>query len=119
MDAICQHWVATCDVENEDGTVEHNVDIGCVRLIPKPDGLAKLGRLAVKKSARGYSIGLKLVETFVDYCRKNGFHTIVLHSQYPRRGFYEKAGFVIEKGDDEIFDEAGTPHVRLWMRNVV
>lgn len=118
IDDTCQHWVATCDVENEDGSIEHNVDIGVVRMIPKPDGLAKLGRLGVKKSARGYYIGQKLVAAFVDYCKNNGFHTIVLHSQDGRQGFYEKAGFSIEKGDDQIFEEAGTPHVRMWMRNL-
>jgi predicted GNAT family N-acyltransferase len=75
-----------------------------------------LGRLAVLSSARGLQIGRLLVEAFVDYCKKNSYNTIVLHSQYPRRGFYEKTGFKIEHGDDKIFDEAGTPHVRMWMR---
>ncbi|KAG2204618.1 hypothetical protein INT46_009727 [Mucor plumbeus] len=116
QDDVCQHWIVTCDKENEDGSVEHNVDIGNVRLIPKPEGVAKLGRLAVLSSARGLQIGRLLVEAFVDYCKKNSFNTIVLHSQYPRRGFYEKTGFKIEHGDDKIFDEAGTPHVRMWMR---
>ncbi|KAF1798386.1 acyl-CoA N-acyltransferase [Mucor lusitanicus] len=116
QDAACQHWIATCDKENPDGTIEHNVDIGNVRLIPKPDGVAKLGRLAVLSSARGLQIGRLLVEAFVEYCKTSGFNTIVLHSQYPRRGFYEKTGFKIEEGDDEIFEEAGTPHVRMWMR---
>ncbi|CEP13890.1 hypothetical protein [Parasitella parasitica] len=115
-DSICQHWIASCDIEYQDGTIEHNVDIGNVRLVPKTDGLAKLGRLAVLSSARGLQIGRLLVEAFIDYCKNNNYNTIVLHSQYPKRGFYEKTGFRIEDGDDEIFDEAGTPHVRMWMR---
>lgn len=89
-----------------------------VRLIPKSEGVAKLGRLAVLSSARGLNIGQKLTKSFVDYCSKNGFHTIVLHAQNPRRGFYEKCGFSVEEGDDEVFTEAGTPHVRMWMRNL-
>jgi predicted GNAT family N-acyltransferase len=89
-----------------------------VRLIPKSAGVAKLGRLAVLSSVRGLYIGRKLTNVLIDYCRKNGFHTIVLHAQYPKRGFYEKCGFSIEAGDHEIFNEAGTPHVRMWMRNI-
>ncbi|KAI8641905.1 acyl-CoA N-acyltransferase [Parasitella parasitica] len=116
LDGACQHWIATCDKENEDGTIEHNVDIGNVRLIPKSEGVAKLGRLAVLSSARGLQVGRLLVEAFANYCKHNNYTTIVLHSQYPRRGFYEKTGFRIEEGDDQIFDEAGTPHVRMWMR---
>lgn len=58
------------------------------------------------------------MKEFIEYCKKNEFNTIVLHSQYPRRGFYEKLGFVIEKDDDEVFEEGGTPHVRMWMRNL-
>lgn len=86
-------------------------------MIPQPHHLAKLGRLAVLSSARGLYIGQKLVQTFIQYCKENDFHSIVLHSQYPRRGFYAKLGFVIEEGE-ETFDEDGTPHIRMWMRNI-
>lgn len=117
QDHLCQHFVASCDEINEnDGTVKR-IDIGNVRLWPKPNGVAKLGRLGVLSSARGLYIGQKLVKTFIDYCKQNGFHSIVLHSQYPKKGFYEKLGFVVEEGD-EIFEEAGTPHIRMWMRNL-
>jgi predicted GNAT family N-acyltransferase len=68
--------------------------------------------------ARGLYIGQQLVKAFIEYCKKNGFHTIMLHSQYPRKGFYEKLGFVVEQGDDEIFEEGGTPHVRMWLRHL-
>jgi predicted GNAT family N-acyltransferase len=69
-------------------------------------------------TARGLYIGQLLVKTFIQHCKENNFHTVVLHSQYPRRGFYAKLGFVIEEGDDEIFDEDGTPHIRMWLRNI-
>lgn len=74
--------------------------------------------MGVLSSARGLHIGQLLVKAFIIYCKQNGFHTIVLHSQYPKRGFYEKLGFAVEEGDDEIFQEGGTPHVRMWMRNL-
>lgn len=86
-------------------------------MIPKPGNIAKLGRLAVLSTARGLYIGQLLVKEFIKFCEENGFHTIVLHSQYPRRGFYAKLGFVIEEGE-EIFDEDGTPHIRMYMRNI-
>lgn len=86
-------------------------------MIPLPGNIAKLGRLAVLSTARGLYIGQKLVNEFIDFCKKNEYHTIVLHSQYPRRGFYAKLGFVIEEGE-EIFDEDGTPHIRMYMRNL-
>ncbi|KAG2210895.1 hypothetical protein INT47_000049 [Mucor saturninus] len=111
-DPICLHWLATCE---KDGVP---VDVGTIRLWPKPDGLAKLGRFCVLSSARGLHIGQLLVETFIAHCKQNGFHTIVLHGQYPRRGFYQKMGFVLEEGDDAIFLEGGEPHVRMWMRNL-
>ncbi|OBZ89738.1 hypothetical protein A0J61_02201 [Choanephora cucurbitarum] len=116
IDHLGIHWIATADQVDEQGvTICPNVDIGTIRLIPKHDGLVKLTRFAVIKEARGLKVGQALVKVFVKYCQEHGYHTIVLHSQYPRRGFYQKVGFVLEEGDDDIFDEAGTPHVRLWM----
>ncbi|KAI9478739.1 MAG: acyl-CoA N-acyltransferase [Benjaminiella poitrasii] len=117
-DEICHHWIATCDKENDDGTIEHDVDIGTIRLWPKENGVAKLGRLAVLSSARGLYIGQKLCEAFIEFCKQNSFQTIVLNAQIGRRGFYEKAGFVVEEGDDGVFDDSGTPHIRMWMRNL-
>ncbi|KAI9247044.1 acyl-CoA N-acyltransferase [Sporodiniella umbellata] len=118
LDSLCQHWVAVCDRTNADGTADYGVPVGNVRLIPKSENTAKLGRLAVFSQARGLYIGQKLVKTFIEYCKTNSYSTIVLHSQYDRRGFYEKLGFVTEKGDDEVFIESTTPHIRMWMRNL-
>ncbi|KAI8053126.1 acyl-CoA N-acyltransferase [Gilbertella persicaria] len=119
LDDKSTHWVATCDKVDQNGTlIESNVDVGTIRLVPKNQNMAKLTRFAVVQNARGLKIGQRLLEAFIDYSKKNGFDTIVLHSQHPKRGFYEKAGFVVERGDDEVFIEAGTPHVRMWMRNL-
>ncbi|ORE08480.1 acyl-CoA N-acyltransferase [Rhizopus microsporus var. microsporus] len=118
LDDICQHWVAVCDKVNEDGTIDADYPIGNVRLMPKPDGVAKLGRLGVLSSARGLYVGQMLVKAFIEYCKKNEYTTIVLHAQNDKRGFYERAGFKVEEGDDEIFMESHTPHVRMWMRNL-
>ncbi|GAA5816497.1 hypothetical protein MFLAVUS_010026 [Mucor flavus] len=117
-DDVSEHFVAYCDKQNQDGTVETHVPVGTIRLTPKPDGLAKLSRFAVLSDARGLHIGQKLVKVFIQYCKENGFDKIVLHSRYQGRGFYAKMGFVIEEGDDAIFDEDGAPTIRMWMRSL-
>jgi predicted GNAT family N-acyltransferase len=117
LDEAALHFVAYADKQQEDGTVAPKVPVGTLRLIKKPNNVAKLGRLAVLSEARGLYIGQNLVKTYIAFVKENGYTSIVLHSQYPRRGFYEKLGFVIEEGD-EIFDEDGTPHIRMWMRQL-
>jgi predicted GNAT family N-acyltransferase len=118
IDHLCQHWVAVCDVESDDGSIESNVPVGTVRMIPKDAQIAKLGRLAVLSDARGLDIGKKLVEAFSSYCTLNKYQVILLHSQVEARGFYEKLGFFAEPGKDDIFTEDNTPHVRLIKRTI-
>ncbi|KAI8983799.1 acyl-CoA N-acyltransferase [Pilobolus umbonatus] len=113
FDEVSQHWVAYGDTV--DGKT---VPIGTIRLVPKPGPLAKLTRLAVLSDARGLYVGQLLVKTLVDYAKEKKFKTVMLHSQYDKRFFYFKQGFVIEKGDGDIFIDTGTPHVRVWMRNI-
>ncbi|KAG0936465.1 hypothetical protein G6F57_007939 [Rhizopus arrhizus] len=117
LDDGAVHWAAIADKENEDGTVEKDVFIGTIRLLHASDTTAKLGRLAVLSEARGLYAGQLLVKAFLEYAKANGYQSAVLHSQYPRRGFYHKLGFVIEEGE-EIFDEDGTPHIRMWKRSL-
>lgn len=118
-DLICQHWAALADKENEDGTIEHGVPIGTIRLAIKPGNVARLGRVAVISTARGHKVGPRLIDAFEKYCIEKGFHTIYLHAVSEKRGFYEKLGYIVEKGDDEEFSEDGTPHIRLWKRNLI
>ncbi|KAI8876037.1 acyl-CoA N-acyltransferase [Backusella circina FSU 941] len=115
-DDTCDHWIAVCDID--DGQLQKEVPVGAIRLIAKPDQVAKLGRLAVLSHARGLSLGKRLVQEFIKYSKENGYKTIVLHAQIDKRGFYEKLGFSTEAGDDDVFDEDGTPHIRMWMRNL-
>ncbi|KAF1806893.1 acyl-CoA N-acyltransferase [Mucor lusitanicus] len=117
-DADAEHWAAVADRLFEDGSVEPNHSIGTIRLVRISENVARLGRVAVLSNARGLGIGPKLITEFIDYCRANGYHTIYLHAVSEKRGFYEKLGFVVEDGDSEEFEEDGTPHIRLWKRNV-
>ncbi|KAG2201518.1 hypothetical protein INT46_002893, partial [Mucor plumbeus] len=117
-DPDAEHWAAIADKHNEDGSIEPNHSIGTIRLVRISKNVARLGRVAVLSNARGLGIGPKLIKEFTEYCKSNGYHTIYLHAVTEKRGFYEKLGFAVEDGDHEEFEEDGTPHIRLWKRNI-
>lgn len=76
--------------------------------------VAKIGRVAVKKSRRGEKLGNLLMREILSYVDAEGFDQAILDAQTPVLGFYEKLGFVAE---GEEFMDAGIPHYR--MRRVV
>ncbi|KAI9489987.1 acyl-CoA N-acyltransferase [Zychaea mexicana] len=112
--AIAYNWLATCDVAN----TKERIPIGTIRLIPGKEGVAKLGRLAVLSNARGMSLGRKLVLAFLEGAKEQGYKSAVLEAQIDKRIFYEKLGFVVEKGDEEPYPVDGTPHLKMWMRSL-
>lgn len=75
-----------------------------------PDG--HIGRMAVRKSARGQGIGSRVLEALLAEARRLGYGRLVLHAQTHAIDFYRKHGFM-EEGDE--FLEAGIPH-RLMTR---
>lgn len=94
--------------------------IGTIRYYPR---LGKLGRLAVKKSARGTGSGRLLVLELLQHIKANRgkageyskLHSlqevlVVANSQAYAEGFYAKLGFVRE---GEMFLEDGADHVRM------
>ena len=80
--------------------------LATARLLDK-HGLAKIGRVAVLKDARGLGLGLTLMQFVVDEARRRGFTEAVLDSQTYAIPFYERLGFTAE---GEEFDDAGIPH---------
>ncbi|KAI8070523.1 acyl-CoA N-acyltransferase, partial [Gongronella butleri] len=110
-------WVATCD-KTVDGGATERVAVGTIRLIPVSDTLGKLGRLAVIKDARGLQLGMRLVDFLLKESVSRGMNDVVLHAQYDKQAFYEKFGFVVEQGDENTFLEDGTPHIRMYFRNI-
>jgi len=80
--------------------------LATARLLDK-QGLAKIGRVAVLKEARGRGLGLRLMEAVLDEARRRGFQEAVLDSQTYAIPFYARLGFVAE---GEEFDDAGIPH---------
>ena len=95
-DAIATHFLL------RDG----DTPLGTARLLEK-HGLAKIGRVAIVKSARGQGLGLRLMEAVLGEARRQGYDEAILEAQTYAIPFYERLGFVAE-GDE--FDDAGIPH---------
>ncbi len=86
--------------------------LATARLLDK-HGLAKIGRVAVIKEARGQGLGLLLMQFVLDEARRHGFTEAVLDSQTYAIPFYERLGFTAE---GEEFDDAGIPHFLMRRR---
>jgi predicted GNAT family N-acyltransferase len=71
---------------------------------------AKIGRVAVRATARRSGIASRMMERACAIARQRGFAEIVLHAQVEVAGFYRRLGYV-EEGD--VFDEAGIAHVAM------
>ena len=97
MDVACLHAVAYA----ADGT-----PVGTGRLLP--DG--HIGRMAVRKSARGTGIGGELLQALMTQARIRGDKLVVLSAQTHAAPFYERHGF---SADGAEFYEAGIAHVNM------
>jgi predicted GNAT family N-acyltransferase len=97
MDAVCLHAVAYA----ADGT-----PIGTGRLLP--DG--HIGRMAVRKIARGTGVGGELLRVLMTQAKARGDQYVALSAQTHAAPFYERHGFAIE---GEEFHEAGIPHINM------
>ena len=80
--------------------------LATARLVDK-HGLAKIGRVAVLKEARGRGLGLLLMQAVIDEAKHRGFTESVLDAQAYAVPFYARLGYVAE---GEEFDDAGIPH---------
>ncbi len=112
-----QQVPAELELDEYDGIATHllltedTVPIATARLVDK-HGVAKIGRVAVAKDARGRGLGLRIMQAVLEEARGQGFAHAMLDSQSYAIPFYEKLGFVAEGGE---FDDAGIPH-RLMRR---
>ncbi|MEO6914030.1 MAG: GNAT family N-acetyltransferase [Candidatus Baltobacteraceae bacterium] len=73
-------------------------------------GDAQIGRMAVRKSARGRGLGRLMLEALVSEARAQGYRRVSLHAQVHAIDFYRKAGFS-ESGD--YFEDAGIEHQEM------
>lgn len=97
MDALCLHAVAY-DAQGQ--------AIGTGRLLP--DG--HIGRMAVKKTARGTGTGGAILQALMDAAQKRGDAAVMLNAQSQAEAFYARNGFTREGAE---FFEAGIPHIQM------
>jgi len=77
--------------------------LGTGRLLP--DG--HIGRMAVRRQARGSGVGSALLRALMEAARARGDREVVLSAQTHAIAFYARFGFVAE---GEEYDDAGIPH---------
>lgn len=100
MDALCLHAIAF----NAAGEA-----VGTGRLLP--DG--HIGRMAVRKVARGTGVGGLLLQALMAQAHARGDRVLALSAQTHAAPFYQRHGFVVE-GDE--FYEAGIAHINMVYR---
>ncbi|WP_405016983.1 GNAT family N-acetyltransferase [Kitasatospora sp. NBC_00070] len=118
---IEQNVPAELEYDEYDATSVHvlaladGMAVGTGRLIHGTEALGKtgvagrvlLGRLAVRKAARGTGLGAELVRALEQAGREHGGTELELHAQVQALGFYERLGYVAE---GPVYDDAGIPH---------
>jgi predicted GNAT family N-acyltransferase len=83
---------------------------GAGRFVLIGGGLARIGRMAVIRDARGKGIGMAILRFLEAEARKRGAERFTLNAQVDARGFYEKAGY---QARGAVFADADIPHVRM------
>lgn len=73
---------------------------------------ARIGRMAVLRSARGIGLGRRVLHALIAEARQRGLSHLSLHAQVAAMPMYAQAGFV-PQGD--VFDEVGIPHQRMTL----
>lgn len=86
--------------------------LGTARVVDKKNGVAKIGRVAVRQSARGRGVGQALMAGALEHAARAGQSVAVLDAQVPVIAFYERLGFVAE---GPVFDDAGIPHRHMTL----
>jgi predicted GNAT family N-acyltransferase len=89
--------------------------LGNARLLQPSTNVAKVGRMAVVKQARGQGYGTRLLQALVLEARRRGNKEVRLSAQRTAEGFYAAYGFSMV---GEPFDEVGIPHVEMQLRLV-
>ena len=99
IDLTCTHVVA----------VEAGMVVGVLRIIFMPEHV-KIGRVAVKASARGRGIAIAMMRYAMDLAKRRGETKFYLTAQTDKLALYEKLGFVAF-GDE--FQDGGMPHLAM------
>lgn len=84
--------------------------VGVARVVDAGDGIAKIGRVAVRAATRGTGVGRVLMEGVLAWCAGHGYRVALLDAQCQVEDFYARLGFVSE---GEVFLDAGIDHIRM------
>ena len=108
---------ADMEWDHDDETAVHCVAVnrmGMVlatgRLLQHAPGVARIGRMAVKKQMRGSVLGRRVLHALMDAARERGDRQVLLHAQCSAEGFYKRSGF---EPHGAIFVEAGIAHIEM------
>ncbi len=74
--------------------------------------LARIGRMAVLRSARGIGLGRQVLQALIAEARRRGVQHLSLHAQVAAMPLYAQAGFAPQGA---VFDEVGIPHQRMTL----
>jgi len=80
------------------------------RLLPAVGGVAKIGRMAVKRVLRGQRLGDQVLSALMGAARQRGDKQILLHAQCSAEKFYLRQGF---RRQGDVFMEADMPHIEM------
>lgn len=83
------------------------------RLVRQPDGVGRIGRMAVEKGHRRGGVGARVLAALEARARADGLAGLELHAQCQVEGFYARHGYT-RVGD--VFEEAGIDHVVMRKR---
>jgi predicted GNAT family N-acyltransferase len=105
------------DIERDplDDTAYHAVGLvdgvpaAAGRLLRRGD-VAVVGRMAVRRTARGKGVGAAVLRHLEEEARRSGCRVVELHAQLSAREFYERAGYAAQ---GEVYTEAGIEHVDM------
>lgn len=83
------------------------------RLTPEEQpGVARIGRLAVRRVLRGSALGRRVLQALIDAARARGERELVLHAQRSAIAFYAGLGW---QRRGPVFVEAGIEHQEMFL----
>ena len=108
---------AELEWDHQDDTALHAVALNHMgmplatgRLLQHATGVARIGRMAVKKQMRGSDLGQRVLQALMSAAKDRGDTQVVLHAQCSAEGFYKRSGF---RPHGAVFEEAGIAHIEM------
>lgn len=99
LDSGCEHVLMT-----------YNGSPAATGRVRKIDTCAKLERICVRKSYRGFGLGKQVIHQLEAVIKNEHVDHYLLHGQTHAIGFYESLGYTVFS---DVFIEDGIPHVKM------